>query len=280
MLPSCCCCSWAGSRWGHWVAAVHPGATAERGARQLRARTVQARRRWLRWQGLAAGTAIPQPQGALPHGHPSRPERISPSSLPQILQVERVGILGGEVGVRGLLRWALTFLWHGSLSLALEGLRRSMVLGPPRGLSAALDRAPGGARTEAPAPRPGSTQEASSHMRGARSGAARGSLAGPGGRKTSSKHLPCPGPPGGCQPRALVPATGAADGLGVPTRQKRRVPCPSAVPPPGSPSSSFVGCWAGMSPAPSGRPRAAEGQLAPGGTGTQAPHPPVDVDTV
>lgn len=57
--------------------------------------------------------------------------------------------------------------------------------------------APGRARTEAPAPRPGSAQEASGHMRGACSGAARGLLAGPGGRKTSSKCLPCPGPPGG-----------------------------------------------------------------------------------
>lgn len=195
LLPSCCCCLWAGSRWGHWVAAVRPGATAGCGARQLRAGTVQARRRWLRWQGLAAGTAIPQPQGALPHGHPSRPDRISPSSLPHILQVERVGILGGGCGVCSGVRspscGTAPCRWR------WRACGAAWCWDPPGGLCAALDRALGGARTEAPAPRPGSTQEASSHMRGARSGAARGSLAGPGGRKTSSKHLPCPGPPGG-----------------------------------------------------------------------------------
>lgn len=72
----------------------------------------------------------PAPRGSAPR--PPQPPR---PHLPILPAPHPAGGEGGHFGgrVRRLLRCALTFLWHGSLSLALEGLRRSMVLGPPRG---------------------------------------------------------------------------------------------------------------------------------------------------
>lgn len=113
----------------------------------------------------------PKPHEALLSPPRPRLPAQHPVGSPGSAAAGHAGTPAGAEGSRALP--ALTFLCPGSFSLALEGLRRSMVLGPG-GDGAAFGQHP--ARhvpkhrhrgREAP-------QEAGSHMRGACSGAARG----------------------------------------------------------------------------------------------------------
>lgn len=174
-----------------------------------------------------------QPPGSAelcPVAAPAPPAPVLPAQHPRA-DAGRAGTPAGAEGSRAPS--ALTFLCPGSFSPALEGLRRSMVLGPG-GKGTVLGQAPGTSRTEAPAPRPGSTQEAGGHMRGACSGADQGAcrvrrLGQEEGNPPRSCR-PAQGPPWGggclpapCQPVAMLPPLGDAAG-GAP-RSPHPPPC-------------------------------------------------------
>lgn len=135
-------------------------------------------------------------------------------SIPWAAQAQLAQGMQGHPWVpRAAMSLALTFLCPGSLSPALEGLRRSMVLSRGQGHSARA--VPGTAQTGAPGPEPRGTQEAADHMRGC------SLLSGCAGRVCRRKETlhgaaALAGAPAWGKACTLSPPGGAAGGLCVP----------------------------------------------------------------